>query len=155
MSGELVIPGLLEGLRGLIVAARQRVATTANQELALLYWRVGQRIQTEALGEARAGYGKEIVATLSPQLGRSHFIAILPLKEPVAREYYAEMCRIEGSNVRTLREKIGNLVGCLADGESIAPATIKDYLTVRTDAVSLGGLFAEVIAVHCKKPESA
>lgn len=32
---------------------------------------------------------------------------ILPLKKPLEREFYAEMCRIERWSVRTLRERIG------------------------------------------------
>src|SRR3954447_26279683 len=38
---------------------------------------------------------ERIVATLSQQLGWSHFVELLPLKQPLQREYYAEMCRIE------------------------------------------------------------
>ena len=38
----------------------------------------------------------------------SHFIEILPLKQPLEREFYAEMCRIERWSVRTLRERIGS-----------------------------------------------
>lgn len=49
-----------------------------------------------------------IVATLSQQLSWSHFVEILPLKQPLEREYYAELCRIEHWNVRTLRERIGS-----------------------------------------------
>jgi predicted nuclease of restriction endonuclease-like (RecB) superfamily len=50
----------------------------------------------------------EIVATLSRQLSWSHFRELLPLKQPLEREYYAEMCRIERWSVRTLRERIGS-----------------------------------------------
>jgi len=50
----------------------------------------------------------EIVATLSRQLGWSHFVEILPLKQPLEREYYAELCSIERWSVRTLRERIGS-----------------------------------------------
>ncbi|MDE9385624.1 YhcG family protein [Pseudomonas aeruginosa] len=49
-----------------------------------------------------------IVATLSQQLSWSHFIEILPLKQPLEREYYAELCRVERWSVRTLRERIGS-----------------------------------------------
>ena len=49
-----------------------------------------------------------IVATLSQQLSWSHFVEILPLKQPLEREFYAEMCRIERWSVRTLRERIGS-----------------------------------------------
>ncbi len=51
-----------------------------------------------------------IVVTLSQQLGWSHFLAILPIKDPLAREFYAEMCRIERWDVRTLRKKIGSML---------------------------------------------
>uniref|UniRef100_E6QQ16 Protein containing DUF1016 n=1 Tax=mine drainage metagenome TaxID=410659 RepID=E6QQ16_9ZZZZ len=51
---------------------------------------------------------ENIVATLSQQLGWSHFVEILPLKQQMEREFYAEMCRIERWSVRTLRERIGS-----------------------------------------------
>ena len=51
-----------------------------------------------------------IVATLSQQLSWSHFKELLPLKQPLQREFYAEMCRIERWSVRTLREKIGSML---------------------------------------------
>lgn len=52
----------------------------------------------------------EIVATLSRQLGWSHFKEIIPLKDDLAREFYAEMCRIERWSVRTLRAKIDSML---------------------------------------------
>ena len=36
-----------------------------------------------------------IVVTLSQQLRRSHLNALLPIKDPLARDFYAEMCRSE------------------------------------------------------------
>jgi hypothetical protein len=36
-----------------------------------------------------------ILATLSTQLSWSHFIELLPIKDPLARDFYAEKCRIE------------------------------------------------------------
>jgi len=53
---------------------------------------------------------KEKVVTLSHQLSWSHFLALLPLGEPLARDFYAEMCRIERWSVRTLRKKIGGML---------------------------------------------
>jgi hypothetical protein len=35
----------------------------------------------------------EIVSALSKQLSWSHFVEILPLKDPLKRDFYAEMCR--------------------------------------------------------------
>ncbi len=51
-----------------------------------------------------------IVATLSQQLGWSHFVEIFPVRESLAREYYAEMCRVERWSVRTLRDKIASML---------------------------------------------
>lgn len=49
----------------LIQQAKQRAAVAVNSELTLLYWQVGQRIHQEVLGGKRAGYGKQIITTLS------------------------------------------------------------------------------------------
>jgi predicted nuclease of restriction endonuclease-like (RecB) superfamily len=137
---------LLQDLRHLIIECRQDVARTVNSSLVMLYWRVGQRIQKDILKEKRAGYGEEIVktlsaqlvdefgngfsrpnlfrmirfseifpeekivSTLSRQLGWSHFVEILSLKEDLQRDFYAEMCRMEGWSVRTLRQKINSML---------------------------------------------
>jgi predicted nuclease of restriction endonuclease-like (RecB) superfamily len=53
---------------------------------------------------------REIVATLSQQLGWSHFVELLPLKKHLQRDFYAEMCRIERWSVRMLRRKIGGML---------------------------------------------
>jgi len=51
-----------------------------------------------------------IVATLSRQLGWSHFKEILPLVDVLQRDFYAEMCRIERWSVRTLRSRIDSML---------------------------------------------
>ena len=38
---------------------------------------------------------EEIVVSLIRQLSWTHFIALIPLKEPLQRDFYAEMCRLE------------------------------------------------------------
>lgn len=138
--------GVLADLRKLIDEARQSAAVAVNMAQTMMYWRVGKRIREEVLGKKRAGYGDEIVATLSRQLvleyGRgfevknihrmlqfaeafpdesivatlwrqlswSHFRELLPLKKPLQRDFYAEMCRIEGWSVRTLSERIDSML---------------------------------------------
>lgn len=135
---------LLGDLCGLIEQARTHVAQAVNGTLTMLYWHVGTRIQRELLTNGRAGYGDEILPTLSAKLVRdygqgfsarnlarmvqfaeafpdkaivlplatqlswSHFIEILPLKQPLEREYYAELCRVECWSVRTMRERIAS-----------------------------------------------
>jgi predicted nuclease of restriction endonuclease-like (RecB) superfamily len=51
-----------------------------------------------------------IVASLSRQLGWSHFVEIIHLKNDLQRDFYAEMCRIERWSVRTLRAKIQGML---------------------------------------------
>lgn len=51
-----------------------------------------------------------IVSALSRQLAWSHFLEIIYHKEPLAHNFYAEMCRIEHWNVRTLRQKVDSML---------------------------------------------
>lgn len=53
---------------------------------------------------------EQIVATLSRELSWSHFVDLFPIKDPLKRDFYAEMCRIEKWNVRTLRKKIDSML---------------------------------------------
>ncbi len=59
---------------------------------------------------AEAFPDEQIVATLLRKMSWSHFQELLPLKQPLQREFYAEMCRIEGWSVRTLRERIDSML---------------------------------------------
>jgi len=101
---------LFKDLRELIMEARQEVARQVNSALVLLYWRVGKRIRQDILREKRAGYGEQIIATLSQQLGWSSIKEIIPLGDDLKRNFYAEMCWIERWSVRTLRQKISSML---------------------------------------------
>ena len=59
---------LIQDLRQIIEQARGHVAATANYELTMMYWHIGERINHEVLGNQRAEYGKQIVASVSRQL---------------------------------------------------------------------------------------
>ena len=59
---------LIQDLRQIIEQARGHVAATANYELTMMYWHIGERINREVLDNQRAEYGKQIVATVSRQL---------------------------------------------------------------------------------------
>lgn len=47
---------------------------------------------------------------LSRQLSWSHFVLLQALKEPMQRDYYAQMAGIERWSVRTLRERIDSML---------------------------------------------
>src|SRR4051812_14247821 len=59
---------LVTDIRNLIDSGKARVAQTVNQELVLLYWRIGVRIRQSVLHDARAEYGKQIMVTLASTL---------------------------------------------------------------------------------------
>ena len=64
----LVSKSLVEDLRQIIEQAHGRVASTVNSELTMMYWHIGERINRDVLGNQRAEYGKQIVATVSRQI---------------------------------------------------------------------------------------
>jgi predicted nuclease of restriction endonuclease-like (RecB) superfamily len=53
---------------------------------------------------------QQIVSTLSRQLSWSHFVEIIPLKDNLQRDFYAELCRVERWDVRVLRQKIQSML---------------------------------------------
>jgi predicted nuclease of restriction endonuclease-like (RecB) superfamily len=52
----------------------------------------------------------KIVHALRAQLGWTHFRQIIYLDDPLKRDFYAEMCRIENWSTRTLEKKIGSML---------------------------------------------
>jgi len=146
LNDEEKVQVLLNDLINLIEESKKGLATTSNAVLTITYWRVGERINRDILGNKRAEYGKKIVVSTARQLammyGKSfeeknlrrmlqfaqvfndqeivvslirhlswtHFIALIPLKDPLLREFYTQMCRIEGWNVKTLRSKIDSML---------------------------------------------
>lgn len=65
---EITSKSLMQDLRQIVDQARIHVAATANYELTMMYWHIGERINREVLDNQRAEYGKQIVATVSQQL---------------------------------------------------------------------------------------
>ena len=53
---------------------------------------------------------EQIVVSLKRQLSWTHFIALIPLKDPLQRDYYAQMASAERWSVRTLRERIDSML---------------------------------------------
>ena len=56
----------------LVEEARTYLASTANKTLTLMYWKIGNRINTDLLDGKRATYGKEIVSQLATQLQQQY-----------------------------------------------------------------------------------
>lgn len=62
------INNLFSEIKQLIEEAKQNVAVVVNATTTILYWNIGERINTEILGNKRAEYGKEVVKSLSKDL---------------------------------------------------------------------------------------
>jgi predicted nuclease of restriction endonuclease-like (RecB) superfamily len=89
----------------------EQIVPTLSRQLALEYGRGFSRTNLFYMVQfAEAFPDPEIVQTLSGQLSWSHFLAILPLDDPLKRDFYAEMCRLERWSVRVLRQKIDRLL---------------------------------------------
>ena len=52
----------------------------------------------------------EIVSALLRQLSWTHFVSLIYLNDPLKRDFYAEMCRIERWSTRMLEKKIGSML---------------------------------------------
>jgi predicted nuclease of restriction endonuclease-like (RecB) superfamily len=52
----------------------------------------------------------KIVSALRTQLGWTHFRQIIALDDPLKRDFYSGMCRMEKWNTRTLEKKIGSML---------------------------------------------
>lgn len=138
----------------------KRILATVSRELTVEF---GQAFTLRSLYRAiqfcQCFTDQEIVSTLSTQLSWSHFIELLPIKDPLARDFYAEMCRIERWDVRTLRQKIGGMlyqrtalskkpqtvisaeIGKLRDGQMSPDTVFRDpYLL---DLLGLKGAYSE------------
>lgn len=59
---------LFNEVKQLIEEGRTTIAQTVNVALTATYWKIGKKINEEVLRNQRAGYGKQIVASLTRQL---------------------------------------------------------------------------------------
>lgn len=53
---------------------------------------------------------EKIVNALRSQLSWTHFRELLSIEDPLKRDFYSEMCRVERWSTRTLKHKIGHLL---------------------------------------------
>jgi predicted nuclease of restriction endonuclease-like (RecB) superfamily len=89
----------------------QKIVATVSQQLVLDY---GKSFTDKNLRRmiqfAEVFPDEQIVVSLIRQLSWTHFIALIPIKDDMKRDFYAEMCRIERWNVKTLRAKIDSML---------------------------------------------
>ena len=146
MTGLLEDKVLFSDLKKIIDSSRENVAKTINSEITLLYWKIGERINTEILQEKRAEYGKQILKelaksltfhygsgwsdrhlrycvqlsevfpelkilhTVCAKLTWSHLKILINIGDSLKRDFYIEICQIEGWSVRQLKERIDSML---------------------------------------------
>lgn len=59
---------LFHELSKIIEQSQQQIAYQANSTLTMLFWEIGRRINNDILRNRRAGYGKQILASISVRL---------------------------------------------------------------------------------------
>ena len=59
---------LLDEISAWVEQSQRAIHAQANSVIVLLFWKIGRRINNEILHNKRAGYGKQIVVTLSREL---------------------------------------------------------------------------------------
>jgi predicted nuclease of restriction endonuclease-like (RecB) superfamily len=101
----------MEVLRNERAAYGEQIVATLSRELVAEFGRgYTEKSLRRMMQFAQSFPEEEIVATLWRQLSWSHFRELLPLNQPFQREFYAEMCRIEGWSVRTLQQRIDSML---------------------------------------------
>ena len=68
MSESKNLDPLFAEVKQLIEQSRRNVAVSVNAEITMLYWKIGNTINTRVLQNERAAYGKQVVASLAQKL---------------------------------------------------------------------------------------
>ena len=133
---------LKENLQDGRAAYGKRILATVSQQLQAEFGEgYTYSSLTRMIRFAEAQPNEAIVSTLSTQLSWSHFLEILPIKDPLARDFYAEMCRIEHWGVHTLRKKIG---GMLFQRTALSKNT-KEVISAELDKLRAGHITPETV----------
>lgn len=176
MSNELNPSPLVHEVKHLIEQSKKQIAVSINSALTLLYWEIGQRITKETLSAGRAEYGKqivssllrqlaseygssfsekkfaevfsdkEIVAPLMRQLSWTHIRELIPIKDPLKRDFYIEICKLEKWSVWTLRERIQSMLSERTAISKKPEETIKNDLELlrNEQQLSPGGYYGPI-----------
>lgn len=100
-----------EILKGERAEYGKEILATLSQQLTQDYGSgFSYSMLTRMVQFAQAFPDQTVVVALSKVLSWSHFKELLPLEQPLQREFYTEMCRVEQWSVRTLRQKIDSML---------------------------------------------
>lgn len=106
--GKRICEDILGGKRAKY--GRQIVHALSAQLTAEFGSGFGKRNLFNMIRFAQAFPDEKIVSALRRELGWTHFKRIIYLDDPLKRDFYAEMCRLERWSTRTLEKKIGGML---------------------------------------------
>lgn len=128
-----------EVLGGERAAHGEAIVSTLSRQLTLEH---GRSFSSKTLWHmvrfAQVFPDAEIVSTLSRQLSWSHFLDLIYLKDPLERDFYAQVCSLQAWSVRTLRERIGSL---LFERTAVSKQP-EQFIREALDALQTGGELA-------------
>jgi predicted nuclease of restriction endonuclease-like (RecB) superfamily len=102
--GHRVRTQVLEGKRA---AYGAQIVAAVGRQLETRYGRgFGEKNLRRMVQFATVFPDAEIVAALRRQLGWAHIKLLIPLKDALQREFYAELCRLDGWSTRELADRI-------------------------------------------------
>lgn len=106
--GKRITEEILKGERA---GYGERIVSTVSTQLETEYGRgFSEKSLRHMLRFAEAFPDEQIVSALMRQLSWTHFLSIIYLPDPLQRDFYAEICRIEHWSTRTLQRKIGSML---------------------------------------------
>ena len=106
--GQRINAEILQGERA---AYGEQIVATLSRQLTIDHGRsFGVKNLRHMMRFAEAFPHEQMVYALSRHLSWTHFRALLYLDKPFQRDFYAEMCRIEGWSTRVLAERIDSML---------------------------------------------
>jgi predicted nuclease of restriction endonuclease-like (RecB) superfamily len=88
-----------------------RIVSALGRQLSAEFGRgFGSRNLFRMIRFAEVFPDSETVSALMTQLGWTHFLHLIPIDDPLKRDFYAEMCRVERWSTRTLNQKIQSML---------------------------------------------
>ena len=88
----------------------QEIVVTVSRQLRQEFGRGFEEKNLRRMMQFAEQFERDIVVTLSRQLSWSHFLSVLPIKDPLKRDFYLHMCQTEQWSVRTFRERINSML---------------------------------------------
>ena len=100
-----------EVLKGERVAYGQQIVPALAAQLTAAYGRGwGEKQLRHCLRAAETFPDEAIVSTLRRQLSWTHIKTLMYLDDPLKRDFYIELCRLEGWSSRQLQERMGSML---------------------------------------------